>query len=739
LASWTEFIVANRKKVLVAWVVLFLLGGFAAAGLGDLLTNRFVAPGTEAEDGREILSDRFGDEGDGNFTVVFRASEDRLRDPAFIGAAQEAVRRGAESIDDAKAGPVRPAEGGVAYAQITTPLEGADASNETPDVRDAVGEVPGAETYVTGFPAINEDTEEIFAEDLARGEMIAIPIALLVMAFMFGTLAGIAVPLLFAAVTLPSTLGFVWIFANFFDMATYVTNIVVLIGFAIAVDYSMLVVFRYREELARGHDPHDALMRTMRTAGRATLFSGLTVAVGLALLLFMPLPFMRSMGIGGLVVPLVSIAAAATFLPALLAVMGTRINRLRVVPRSVLERRTSEEGGMWSRLAHSIMRRPVPYLAVTSVFMIGLALFATRIDVFGGDFRGYPETTESTRGMAVLRDTVGIGALSPNQIVVDAKRTNGVWDPRSLQAQRRLASLLARDEQVAQGSVLATALEVPATGRPDPASLERLARGALVDREGRTAQIRAAPKTDAGTDESASLVRRIRDRYVPQAGFRSEEVYVTGSPAFNVDITEVTYDAFPWLIVAVLVLSYLILLRAFRSLFLPLKAVLLNVLSVSATYGLLVLVFQEGLGTGIGFQESGEVEFWIPVFLFAMLFGLSMDYEVFLLSRIREEWDRLHDNERAVAYGLEHTGRIITAAAIIMIAAFSGFLFGSFVGLQQFGLGLAGAVFLDATIVRAIMVPAAMKLLGNWNWYLPDRVRRALRLRPEPAPARGGS
>jgi RND superfamily putative drug exporter len=258
----------------------------------------------------------------------------------------------------------------------------------------------------------------------------------------------------------------------------------------------------------------------------------------------------------------------------------------------------------------------------------------------------------------------------------------------------------------------------------------------LVDPQGRVAQVRAAGRSDAGEDAAVDLVHRIRDRYLPAARFpASADVLLTGAPAFGVDFIDKAYGAFPWLVLAVLVLSYLLLLRAFRSLFLPLKAVVMNLLSVSATYGLLTLAFQHGWGEVIGLQSSPQIEAWIPIFLFAMLFGLSMDYEVFLLSRMREEWDLRHDNEHAVAFGLEHTGRIITAAAIIMIAAFSGFTFGSFVGLQEFGLGLSAAILLDATLVRAVLVPAVMKLMGDWNWYLPARVRRVLRVPAGPARA----
>ena len=249
-------------------------------------------------------------------------------------------------------------------------------------------------------------------------------------------------------------------------------------------------------------------------------------------------------------------------------------------------------------------------------------------------------------------------------------------------------------------------------------------------------QIRVAGRTDSGTQKRrwTSSTACATATCPPRASPRGTEPLVTGAPAFGVDFIDKAYGAFPWLVLAVLVVSYLILLRAFRSVVLPLKAVLMNLLSVGAAYGVLVLVFQHGWGEPIGLQQSPQIEAWIPIFLFAVLFGLSMDYEVFLLSRVREEWERRHDNEAAVAYGLEHTGRIITAAAIIMIAAFAGFSAGSFVGLQEFGIGLSAAIFLDATVVRAILVPATMKLLGKWNWYMPERVRRALRLAPAAEP-----
>jgi RND superfamily putative drug exporter len=306
--------------------------------------------------------------------------------------------------------------------------------------------------------------------------------------------------------------------------------------------------------------------------------------------------------------------------------------------------------------------------------------------------------------------------------VIETGRPGGAYAPSTIAAENRLVAQLRRDPEVKPSTILSPS-ELP-LGTPAGRAIAE--RNSLVDGSGQIAQVRVAGHGDSGTSEAQDLVHRIRDDYIPRSGFGNAEVVLSGAPAFGVDFIETAYGAFPWLVLAVLILSYMLLLRAFRSVVLPLKAVLLNLLSVSATYGVLVLVFQNGLHSGLGLEGTPQIEGWIPIFLFAMLFGLSMDYEVFLLSRIREEWDRRHDNEEAVAYGLEHTGRIITAAALIMIAAFSGFTAGSFVGLQEFGVGLSAAILLDATIVRAILVPALMKLLGDWNWYLPKRVERVL-------------
>src|SRR2546421_9215710 len=499
MLRWTDWVIHHRKRVIGAWLVVAVLGWAATINLGSLLTNRFSVPGSDAERGLNITKQRFHERGQGAFTlVVVPKGGTTITDPRFVAAADEAAVKAAGVPKGGKAGPLQPAGTRAVYAQVSTDLENQDASDKTSAVRRAIGSVPGAKTYLSGFPALNHDTQPIYNKDLQRGETIAGPIALLVMAFIFGTLAGMAVPIVFALISIPTPLGFVWIFGNFIDMAIYVQNIVTLIGFAIAVDYSMLVVFRFREELERQDDALDALRTTMVTAGRAPLFSGPPVAVGLALLVLMPLPFMRSMGIGGLLVPLVSMAASATLLPALLAVMGRKVNRLRFVPRSVLHRRAeATQHGFWTWLARGIMRRPIPVFVASAGVMIALALPATELALTGGDNRGTPINTEAARGLKVLQDTLGPGSLAPNQLVVDTGRPGGAFTPQAVAAQQRFIAAVRRDREVQPQTVLAPALFDPRAGPPPPQVRARLQQASLVDPTGRVFQIRFAGRSDS--------------------------------------------------------------------------------------------------------------------------------------------------------------------------------------------------------------------------------------------------
>jgi RND superfamily putative drug exporter len=708
LARTTRRALRYRRSVLGVWLVLLIAGGVASTRLSPLLSNGFGVPGTDSARAATILERHFGDRGDGEYLLVFTTR--RPLDPRLRAQLQATIDRAVLRVPSAHAGPVQIAGRHVLYDAVVSQLDLARAKNYTARLRRALRPPRGVRVYVTGQAAIQHDLDPVFSRDLRHGEFaIALPAAFAVLLLVLGLSAIVTLPLLFAAATIAATLGLVFAVAHATVMATYVTNLVELIGLALAIDYSLLVVYRFREELEHGDGVEDAVVRTMTTAGRSVVFSGATVTLGLALLLFIPVPFVRSLGIGGFLIPLVSVAAATTLLPALLSVYGRRgTARIHLLGR---RRGGAKVGalGFWHRLARSIMRRPLLFLAAGSALLLLAAAPAFALRLTPGSADGVPPTLPSVRGFDLLRAALGAGALSPTQIVIDSGRRGGVTTPAAREAISRLTAGLRADSEVA-------------TVRP------------LIEPARRYEELVVIGRHEYGRQPAQRFVARLRGTVVPHVHFpRGTRVLAGGGAPQGVDFLKRSYGAFPWLVLAVLVLTYLLLLRAFRSLLLPLKAVLLNVLSVSASYGMLVVFFRWGLGARtLGLYHFDQIEGWIPIFLFALLFGLSMDYEVFLVTRIRESWDGGLDNVHAVADGLERTGRIITAAAIIMVAAFSGFVDGRIAGLQEFGLGLAVAIFVDATIVRAVLVPSLMAVLGRWNWWLPTRVARLAHVAPSP-------
>jgi RND superfamily putative drug exporter len=691
-------VLRHRRVVIAFWVVVVALGGLATTKIAPYLSNTFTVPGTDSEHARVIVQRQFGQRPDGTFTMVFRV--DRAT-PAVVSRAQRALDAGAREVNGGTAGRVR-AVGHVVFGAITSELDLAQAKKPTDRLlRTARALGPGT-AYVTGAGPIQRDLDPIFSQDLKKGEGIAVPIALVVLLAVFGLSVAVTMPFIFAACTITGATGVMYWVAQLSDTPTYVTNLIQLIGLGIAIDYSLLVVYRFREELAETDDDMLAVIRTMQTAGRAVIFSGATVAIGLLLLVAMPLPFMRMMGIAGFLIPVTSIAAAATLQPVLLHAYGRRgTARKRLLPGEPLD----PEDGFWARLARSIMRRPLVYLALGAALLVAAGVPAFWLATSPGSSFGIPRAPNAVAGFDVLRQAVGAGAVAPTQVVVDRNGTDvGA-------AVARLARELDRDPEVAE------------VARPQ------------TDASGRYVLLESYGRNDYGQPQEQAFARRLRARLVPAARFpAAARVLAGGAPPQGVDFLHQAFTLFPWLVLGVLALTYVVLVRAFRSLLLPLKAVVLNLLSVGASYGMLVIVFRWGFGHDLigSVYRFPQVEGWIPVFLFAMLFGLSMDYEVFLVTRMRETWDAGADNATSVAHGLERTGRIVTAAALIMVAAFSGFVAGRIVGLQEFGLGLAVAVFLDATIVRSLLVPSLMALFGRWNWWLPPWAARLVRVEPSP-------
>ncbi len=686
LERWIRFVLRHRVAVAGVWLALLGLGIWAGISLPDRLRTSLAVPGTQSERAQDLLARHFGERPDGTFTVVFRVRSPE--DPALQRRLARRLEQAADAVPSGHATELRRGAG-ILYGDIATPLRLEQAKRFTDDLRHALRAAGGPAGTVTGPPAIEHDLDPILASDLRLGEAVAGPIALLVVIAVLGLCLAAGIPFVVAAGTTAASLAAVYPLARVVTVPTFVPNVIGLLALGLAVDYSLLLVFRFREEIERGGTRADAIVRTTATAGRAVLFSGVAVAIGLALLLLMPIPFIRGLGLAGLIVPLASVAATLTLQPVLLSIAG---------PRPGARRAHSDA---WARVARAVMRRPAAVAASATLVLCAAAVPALFLHLTPNSIATLPGSGEAVRGYELVRDRAGPGIVTPVEVVVDAGAPEAA---RSGPARAAVSRLTDRIAEVPEAYVIAS-------GRAPP----------YVDPSGRYARIFVAGRHVFGDPATRRLVTEIRERSVPAAGFpASARVAVGGVPAQGADFVDRTYGSFPWLVAAVLGLTFVALMRAFGSIVLPLKAIVLNLLTVGAVYGLLVVVFRWGVGAGLlGLQQTDQVEAWVPVFLFAVLFGLSMDYEVFIVMRMREAWDELHDNAAAVERGLERTGRVVTAAAAIMIVAFSGFALGRVGGLQELGVGLALAVFVDATIVRALLVPAAMAILGRWNWWLP--------------------
>lgn len=707
LERWTLFVLRHRWAVLACWLTVLGVGVWTSLLLPRQLANSFAVPQTDSARAASVLARDFGERPEATFTVVFRVRDSSDRE--LQRRLRIRLGRAAQVIPGGRVGSLRVGPG-VVYGELESTLGLQQAKRYTESLRHELRDSGGPKALVSGQPAIQHDLDPQLASDLRRGELLAIPLAVLVLAFILGLSAALAIPFVFAACTIAGTLAALYVAARLVAITPYATNLVELIGLGLAVDYSLFVVCRYREELDGGNERTGVIVRTMASAGRAVVFSGLAVAIGLALLLFVPVPFIRTMGLGGLLIPLVSIAAVLTLQPVLLSFCDRRAVTGVQLPR-LLPGRTP-----WAALARAIMRHPIRVLLATAAVLLAAAAPVFFLQLTPGSLAGLPNSTESARGLIELRHGFGLGALTPTQIVVDAGSPGAARRPDAHAAVERLADRLFHDPEV----------YVVALGRNAP----------YVSHNGRYARVLVVGRHEFGEPSSQRLVDRLRDQLVPASRFPAgTEVHVGGAAPQGVDFLTRSYAFFPWLVLIALGLTYLVLVRAFRSLLLPLKAVLLNLLSVAAACGLLVAVFRYGVGADLlGLQRSPQIEGWIPIFLFATLFGLSMDYEVFLISRMREAWDNGHDNVEAVALGLERTGGLITAAALVMAVSFAGFVVGSVPGLQQFGIGLVFAVLIDATLVRALLVPALMAIMGRWNWWLPTRLTRIAPTRIEVVP-----
>ncbi len=565
------------------------------------------------------------------------------------------------------------------------------------DVIDAVQRAdasPAFSASITGEQTRQHDFNQLSEDDLRSGELrFGLPAALIVLLLVFGTVIAGLVPLLMAIFAIVIALGAVAVLAQAFSLSVFVINMLTGMGLALGIDYSLFVISRYREERGHGHAKLEAIAASGNTASRAVLFSGSTFVVAMFGMFLVPNSIMRSLAVGAILVGVVSVAAAVSLLPALLGLLGDRVERLRLPLVGGRSRASANpEGRVWGAIVRAVLRRPVLGLAVPIAVLLLAASPIFGLHVGTSGVTVLPDRFESRQGFVALeRDFPGTTA-SPAEIVV----ADGASRPDAQQALGRLRTRLSGDPRFGQG----------ATERsPD----------------GRVAVLSVPVRGDPSSGPAVAAVRQLRSAIVPAAFANTgAQVLVGGRTSENIDYFDSVTGPAPYVIAFVLALTFVLLTVVFRSLVVAGTAVVLNLLSVGAAYGLLVLVFQHGIGAGLfGFTHASTIEAWVPLFLFSVLFGLSMDYQVFLLSRIRERFDQTGDTIKAVTFGVASTARIITGAALIIVAVFAGFAQGELIMFQQMGFGIGAALLIDATIIRSVLLPAAMRLLGRWNWYLP--------------------
>jgi uncharacterized membrane protein YdfJ with MMPL/SSD domain len=553
---------------------------------------------------------------------------------------------------------------------------------------------PGFRAAVTGERTSDVDEDEASLEDLKKGELFfGAPLALVVLLLVFGAVIAGLVPLMLAIASIVVALALVALLAQAYDLSVFTQNMLVGMGLALGIDYSLFTLSRYREERLQGREKLDAIATAGATAGRAVLFSGIAFVLAMLGLLLVPSTIFRSLAAGAILVGIVSVIAALTLLPAVLALLGDRVNALRIPFFGRAAEQAGREGRFWGAIVDRVMRRPVASLVLAAGLLLALAAPVLALDTGTSGAATLPDRFESKQGYLLLREEFPRESTEPVEIAV----AGDVGGPAVEGALARLEQELARrpifGEPVVEANEAGTVarVTVPIAGNPDG-------------------------------ERAIAAVRELRSEVVPRAFAGVDaQVYVGGDTAEELDYHDTVNFWLPLVLVFVLGLSFLLLTLAFRSIVVPATAIAMNLLSVGAAYGLLVLVFQEGIGNELlGLREAETIDAWVPLFLFAVLFGLSMDYQVFLLSRIRERYGQTGDTDAAISFGIGSTARLITGAALIIIAVFWGFAMGDTIAFQQMGFGVAVALLIDATIVRSVLVPATMKLLGERNWYLPS-------------------
>jgi RND superfamily putative drug exporter len=705
VSSLTRWVLAHKKTVVISWILLTIAGIAAAGPASRALNQKFSVPNKEGWETNQAIAAKYnGTGGDTSplLPVVTLPAGESVDSPQVKGDLTKLDETLGKTLPGSRVASYASTgdrafvskDGHTTFAIVYPKPDPNSSFGDNPqaakDVKAAVAgsTVGGAQVHVTGFDALQQSTgggdgPGVLVEALLGGFG-----ALIVLAFVFASFLAV-VPIMMAVASIMTTFLLLLGLTTFTDVSPIVQFLVALVGLGVAIDYSLLVVSRWREERAHGRSGDEAVQRAMETAGRAVVFSGITVAIGLLALIALPLPFLRSMGYGGMLIPLVSTLVAITLLPVILAKAGQRLDW----PHRSTDDKASRA---WTRWAQAVSRRRWVAAGTGLAVILALAFAATNLQLGASDANTIAKKGDAEQGLKALESAgIGEGSILPHEILV-----GGSANPKAV----------ASDLNKVTGIHGAVAPSGPEWNRDG------------------THIVEAIPVPDSGTGQGHDTLSEVRDT----AHAAGSDVRVGGGPAANQDFIDAVYGSFPLMVALIAITTFILLARAFRSLLLPLKAIILNILSVAAAWGVLVLVWQEGHGSEAiwGIQATGSIQSWMPLIIFAFLFGLSMDYEVFILSRMREEYDRTGSTSEAVVQGIGRTGRLVTSAALILFLAFTSMASGPDTSVKMFATGLAAGILIDATIIRALIVPAVISLMGRWNWWLPTWPARLLRVEP---------
>ncbi len=717
MAALARLVLRRRRAVVLLWLALTLIGAYSANAVSKRWLEQFSIPGYSAYEANQRALKTFGTGENAPLVAVFRSNGDVTKVTAIRRAIAAAAKQNpgsrVSSFFSTGSDAYVSRDRHTTFAELYPPgNQGFNGTVKIGEARSALKQATpaGVTSYLTGRDALQEaasggDTNgpSVLTEALIGGLG-----AIVILLFVFGTLPAVAIPIAIAIVSILNTFTLIYLLTYITSVSLIVQFLVALVGLGVAIDYSLLMVFRFREELANGEDTETALVETMQHAGRSVIVSGSTVAIGLLSMVILPIPVIRSIGIGGLLIPTVSVIASITLLPALLAMLGPKINRLRVMPKRIVERQDPTHG-FWHRWAQIVVRRPIP------VALLGLAIVAVllvpglQIHPAEAQLKDYPGSGDAIQGRdALARAGISPGVMKPYVVLVENGGPN---------ATREVVAALRRTPGIA-------AAVAPPQWRGDGDTL-----------------VEAFPTSDSASNASSDTISRIQHDVLPSLGVTAT---LGGVSPEDRDFVHAVYGKFPYVLAFVILLTFILLMRAFRSILLPLKAVVLNLISLGAAYGIIVFIFQWGHGSEAiwGVPATGAIISWIPLMIFAFLYGLSMDYEVFMLTRMREEYDESHNTATAVELGLARTGKLVTSAALVLMFAFIVLSSSPGVDIKQFGIGLAAGIIFDATVIRTLLVPSLVTLFGRWNWWLPHPIARVLRVPAAPlrpaAAASGG-